>query len=273
MNMENKKEFSFQQVLCFIFFTIIVCLLFRGCNNVKNETVVEQEESTHQLDCERAIDTSIKLIEDWVSYLDYQNNILAEEWCPTISSEDIKWYPGVLSEDWTHQQLPELDDIIHPMQDWSHARFKALASKYWLDASLIWKYEQKHHLTEWMILCIAITETSGGKRWAWENNIGNVWNTDSNPRGQSYDWVEESMDAIGRVLNNQYLWGIQTLACLSNAWDCQARDNNGKRYATSDWNWQRNMVNCLETIYMEDINPARLSFRTTYEPLQQLKVS
>lgn len=276
----SKKEFSFQHLLLAVVATLMFCLLFRWCDTTTdtdtdtdttiNQDQQEQSEDTHQVDCARAIDTSIRLIEDWVSYLNYQNDILLEQWCPTISHDDITWYPWVLSDDWTHQQLPELD--IHPMQDWSHARFKALANEYKLDPSLIWKYENKYHLTEWMILCIAIAETSWGKRGAGINNIGNVGNTDSNPRWQSYNWLEESLDAIGRVLNNQYLWNTQTLACLSNAWDCQSRDNNWKRYATSDGKWQRNMVNCLSTIYMVDINPAILSFRTTYQPLQVLNV-
>lgn len=264
----NWKPISFKNILIVVLICIILVIL--SVKNVPVQTTIQdsnKDNQEHQVDCARARDTSVRLIEDWVSYLDYQNAILIEQGCPTISHDDIQWYPWELSDDWTYQQLPAVEE------EWSHARFKALANRYWLDPSLIWKYENKYHLTEWMILCIAITETSWGKRGAGENNIWNVWNTDSNPRWQSYNGIEESLDAIWRVLNNQYLWWIETLGCLSNWWSCIAKDNNWKRYATSDGNRERNMVNCLETIYNTDIDASILSFRTTYVPYQVLSVN
>jgi hypothetical protein len=46
----------------------------------------------------------------------------------------------------------------------SHQRFIELAEKYNLPADLIWHTENYYGLKEGTILCVAITETSGGKR-------------------------------------------------------------------------------------------------------------
>lgn len=253
--------------ILFIWMLIYILILRNESTNIRQTNLQDSEETNqeHQVNCAWAIDTSIKLIEDWVSYLNFQNDVLVEQWCPTISKDDIKWYPWELSDDWTHQELPSIE------WDESHERFKSLANRYWLDAWMIWKYEHKWNLTEWVILCIAISETSWWKRWAWENNIWNVGNTDSNPRGAEFSWVEESLDMIWQTLNNKFLWTTETLGCLSNWWSCLDKYDKGKRYATSNGNWERNMVNCLETIYQTEINPALLSFRSDYVPLQVLK--
>lgn len=166
------------------------------------------------------------------------------------------WEPWQITEDGSQQVMPPVDETITE----SHERFKSIASSYWLDPSLIRETENHHGIKEWVILCIAIAETSGWKFWAGNNNIGNVGNTDSNPRGQSYSNVWASLDAIGRTLNNGYLKPHDTLWCLSNAWSCKEPNENGKRYATSDGNRERNMVACLSQIY-GTVNPSTFNIR------------
>lgn len=166
-----------------------------------------------------------------------------------------EWYPGKLTEDGDHQVMPELTGSE------SHERFKELMSAYGLDPKDIWEVEEHYKLTEGLVGCITIAETSGGKAGAGKNNIGNVGNTDSNPRWQSYSNLWASLDAIGRVLNNQYLWSHYTLACLSNAGSCVEPTDNGKRYATSTYHWQANMKACLSDIYGYEIDPASFNIR------------
>lgn len=170
-------------------------------------------------------------------------------------SEVLTWEverePWMVS--WDTQVMPEIKSTEE------HERFKEMAKAYWLDASVIWTVENHYWIKEWVILCITVAETSWWHNWAGGKNI---WSVGSNDRGQrpTYALMEAWLEDIGKTLNNRYLGKIQTLGCLSNAGSCQSRDDNGKRYATSDWNWQRNMVACLSTIYGK-IDPSTFSIR------------
>lgn len=169
------------------------------------------------------------------------------------SMEEQQREPWMLNESWDAQVMPEI------VATEEHERFKELASAYWLDAGTIWNVENHYWIKEWVILCITVAETSWGNRWAWGKNI---WSVGSNDRGQrpTYALMEAGLEDIGKTLNNRYLGKIQTLGCLSNGGSCQSWDDNWKRYATSDWNWERNMVGCLSTIYWK-IDPKSFSIR------------
>ena len=172
------------------------------------------------------------------------------------STEKTAREPGQITEDGSHQVMPEVSDTND-----SHQRFKDLISAYGLDPSMIREVENHYGIKEGVIGCIAVAETSGWKFGAGKNNIGNVGNTDSNPRGNSYSNVWASLDAIGRTLNNGYIGPKKTLGCLSNAGHCTEPNDNGKRYATSDGNWERNMVACLAQIYNTTIDPSTFVIR------------
>lgn len=163
------------------------------------------------------------------------------------------WYPWKLTEDGDHQEMPKIESNT------SHERFKEMANKYWLDASKIRQVEQYYWLTEAVVLCITVSETSWWNRWAWGKNI---WSVGSNDRWDrpTYALMESWLEAIWKTLTNRYLWSIKTLGCLSNAWSCQSRDDNWKRYATSDYNWEANMKSCLSAIYWP-IDPATFNIR------------
>ena len=185
-------------------------------------------------------------------------------WCeanfPTDTLEERDewdWYPGKLNADWTSQEMPEIKG------DDSHQRFKELCKAYWLDASKIWEVENKYWIKEAVILCIIVSETSWWHRWYWTsscNNVWNVYNTDAWNR-QCFNSYEEWLEAIWKTLNNKYLFNIWTLGCLSNAWSCKQWDNNWYRYATSNWNRERNMVSCLTIVYNEQIVPSDFIIR------------
>ena len=150
--------------------------------------------------------------------------------------------PWQLNEEWTAQVMPQIE--------WndSHEKFKKLCEAYGLDASQIRAVENHYWIKEWVIACITVAETSGGKKWYGNKNIGSVGSNDRWDR-PTYALMEAWLEAIWKTLNNKYLWNIQTLWCLSNGWSCQSWDDNGKRYATSNGNRERNMVACLSTIY------------------------
>lgn len=155
------------------------------------------------------------------------------------------------------------DAQVMPLVEWedSHQRFKNLMQTYWLDPSLIWQVENHYGIKEWVIGCITVAETSWGNRWYWKSNPGNVGNNDRWDRIQ-YALFETWLEKIAQTLNNQYLWSKKTLWCLSNAWSCVEEWDNGKRYATSQGNWERNMKGCLEAIYWEwTVNPSEFSVR------------
>lgn len=167
------------------------------------------------------------------------------------------WYPWKLTEDGDHQEMPKIESNS------SHDRFKELARDYWLDPSQIWEVENKYWIKESVILCVIISETSWGHKWYWTsscNNVWNVYNTDSWKR-KCFDTYIEWLEAIWKTLNNKYLYSIWTLWCLSNAWSCKQRDNNWHRYATSESNWEKNMVACLSTVYWERIDPSSFIIR------------
>lgn len=163
-----------------------------------------------------------------------------EEW-----NEDW-WEPGKLTEDWTNQVMPDVT--------WadSHQRFKDLAIAYGLDPSKIWEVENHYGITEGVVLCITIAETSWGKFGA---GNWNIWNVGNNDRGDrvSFALADTGLEKIGQTLTNQFLWNKKTLWCLSNWHHCEEPTDNGKRYATSSpetsWAWEPNMVACLDTIY------------------------
>lgn len=218
----------------------------------------EKETEINKEWCDNALNTSLKLINDWVSSIEDQRTIMKEEWCDESYKQKMQnnlseWIPGKLTEDWSHQEMPELTWTT------SHERFKELAYAYWLDPSLIWKVEDHYRIKEWVILCITIAETSWWNRWYGKQNI---WSVGSNDRWDRpvYALMESWLEAIWKTLNNQYLGWHTTLGCLSNAWSCREQNDNWKRYATSKNSWEANMVACLSDIY-EPINPETFNIR------------
>jgi len=218
----------------------------------------ETEEPKTQ--CDALIEQELENIKLWIQTKEWFIGLVAWAWCEyDWPFPETEWYPGKLTEDGSNQEMPELTWTT------SHERFKELMSDYWLDPKVIREVEEHYGITEWVIWCITIAETSWGKNWAWVKNIWNVWNTDSNPRWQSYSNLWASLDAIGRTLVNKNLWKKQTLGCLSNWHHCEEANDNGMRYATSSPETsgarEPNMVVCLSDIYGYEINPSTFNIR------------
>lgn len=192
---------------------------------------------------------NVNFEEDEPDYLDLHPSTIGD----TEAENKTWWYPGKLDDTQSHQEMPELTGST------SHERFKEMAYAYGLDPKTIWNVEEHYHLTEWVILCITIAETSGWNRWAGWKNIGSVWSNDRWDR-PTYALMEAGLEAIGKTLNNQYLWSHTTLWCLSNAGSCREPNDNWKRYATSTQSREANMTACLSDIY-EPINPETFLIR------------
>jgi hypothetical protein len=100
------------------------------------------------------------------------------------------------------------------------------------------------------MVAIAFADTHLGYATKSTNNVGNVWNND---RWDivSYDTIEQGISAIAYTLNNKYLWNKQTIGDLSFAGSCKI--DCSKVYATSNENWQNNLINTISNIYQKQI--------------------
>lgn len=92
------------------------------------------------------------------------------------------------------------------------------------------------------LMCIGLAETSLGRNLKSAYNVGNVGNTDSGDV-----WEFENARAwiywIVNTLNNQFLWKYRFLSQLSRFWN-----KDGHIYASSSYNWHKNMVRCLSAL-------------------------
>ena len=104
-------------------------------------------------------------------------------------------------------------------------------------------------------ICIWYAETSMGRHFASENNIGNVWNNDRGDRVDK-DSPLDGAKAIYDTLNNKYLGWYHTIYELSGY-----GNKDGAIYASSEYNWQKNVSRCLSTIKWY-IVPEDFPFRT-----------
>ncbi len=100
-----------------------------------------------------------------------------------------------------------------------------------------------HGIKPEVIVCIAQADSSLGRALKSSNNIGNVGNND---RGDvvHYPDLRSGIEAIAKVLNNQYLGSYTTIGQLSRG----GGNKTGKIYASSAYNWNKNVKLCLRTI-------------------------
>lgn len=251
----KQKLITILSIICTII--ILFCIVFFNCRTVAEEPIqklLNQIEANEQE--LQNLETRKSELEQWIEDLKSQLNQywlqLAESETETAWTSEVRT-PWKLTEDWDHQEMPELQATE------SHERFKELATAYWLDASQIRAVENHYWIKEWVILCITVAETSWWNRWYGEKNIGSVGSNDRWDR-PTYALMEAWLEWIGKTLTNKYLWWKQTLWCLSNAWSCKEPNDNWKRYATSESSREKNMVACLWTIYWP-VNASEFSIR------------
>jgi len=100
----------------------------------------------------------------------------------------------------------------------------------------------RHKIKPEVLVCIAMADSTLGKHTRTKNNIGNVGNTATSSR--AFDSLESAIDAMGKVLNNKYLGSHTTIGQLS----VGGGNKSGKIYASSPYNWNKNIKACLGDI-------------------------
>lgn len=109
------------------------------------------------------------------------------------------------------------------------------------------------HINPYFGMCIWFAETSY-KNFKTSNNIWNVWNNDRWDT-KTFESPVAGARALFSVLNNQYLGSYKTIDQLS-----RFGNEDGKIYASSPYNWQKNIMKCLTAVY--DFNvPEDFAFR------------
>ena len=131
-------------------------------------------------------------------------------------------------------------------------RTKVFLKLYWQDYSMRKKAGDMYWIKTEVLVAIAFADTHLGYATKTKNNVGNVWNTDS-WRTWTPKSLQEWINAIAHTLNNKYFNTKQTIGDLSFAWNCTI--NCSKVYATSNQNWENNVLNTLSNIYRENVNP------------------
>jgi hypothetical protein len=113
----------------------------------------------------------------------------------------------------------------------------------------------RHKIQPELLVCIAQADSSLGRYLKTSYNIGNVGNND---RGSTvhYSSLEEGIEAMGKVLNNRYLGQHQTLGQLS-----IGGGGSGYVYATSSFNWNKNVKLCMQNIMQDKTIDESYKFR------------
>lgn len=130
-------------------------------------------------------------------------------------------------------------DTIEERRD---AFLQKYASGPYRDASLWYDGSKYTGIDPIFGMCIWFAETSY-KHFKTKNNIWNVGNDDSGNTVE-YESPLSGVKALYNVLNNQYLWGYYTINELS-----RFGNTDGYIYASSPYNRQKNIMNCMTTIY------------------------
>lgn len=137
-------------------------------------------------------------------------------------------------------------------------RQKSLLDKYamwWFRDWNMWIEEAiDGNIDPTFVMCIWIAETGLWKHTKTENNVWNVWNTDSwatKTMWSAREWIR----SIIFTLNNKYLWKYTELKDLS-----RYGNKTGSIYASSDFNWHNNITKCMSVIKQQYI-PDNFNFR------------
>src|SRR5574343_406097 len=115
-----------------------------------------------------------------------------------------------------------------------------------------------------VLVAIAQADSSLGNALKTSNNIGNVNNND---RGNTkhYATLEAAIEAMGEVLNNQYLGGYNRIGELSNGGRTKLGMKpcgiEGHCYATSPLNWNKNVVLALQDMFKNTSIDETFNFR------------
>lgn len=177
---------------------------------------------------------------------DYSIKYLNDKYARTIDISEVKFASGDSVDE-------RAESFLNEYGVWA---YRQLA--FWEDAVANTQIDRD------VVICIAFAESTLGRYLTTANNIWNVWNDDRWNRvsfASSLAWAR----SIADTLNNIHLWEYHTISQLS-----RYGNVDGKIYASSPINWQRNVTKCLSQIkwyYVPEDYPFRiwLNPRLTWE--------
>ena len=177
---------------------------------------------------------------------EYNIKYLNDKYARTIDISEVKFASGDTVND-------RAESFLNEYGVWA---YRQLA--FWEDAVANTQIDRD------VVICIAFAESTLGRYLTTENNIWNVWNDDRWNRvsfSSALAWAK----SIADTLNNYYLWDYHTISQLS-----RYGNVDGKIYASSPINWQRNVTKCLSQIkwyYVPEDYPFRIGLnpRLTWE--------
>ena len=177
---------------------------------------------------------------------EYNIKYLNDKYARTIDISEVKFASGDTVND-------RAESFLNEYGVWA---YRQLA--FWEDAVANTEIDRD------VVICIAFAESTLWRYLTTENNIWNVWNDDRWNRvsfSSALAWAR----SIADTLNNIHLWEYHTISQLS-----RYGNVDGKIYASSPINWQRNVTKCLSQIkwyYVPEDYPFRiwLNPRLTWE--------
>lgn len=186
--------------------------------NIASKWTVEKP-----IDCNEALQRQIDIIENWRVNWDW----------------DAQSAQPILTE-WETNRMNDLLHLYGRSDDVQNKRWERVGEKYKIKPPVL--------------VCIAKADSSLWQALKTKNNFGNVWNNDRWNRvhfNSPIEWIS----AIGKVLNNKYLWSYTKINELS-----RYGNSNWAIYASSTSNWHNNVINCLSQIYEKEL-PDDFEFR------------
>jgi hypothetical protein len=138
-----------------------------------------------------------------------------------------------------------------------------MLSKYWAKWFKDWNVWVEEavdgNIDPTFMMCIALAETWIGRNVKTENNVGNIWNTDSWAT-KTYPTPRSWIYWMARTLNNKYLGQYEHINELS-----RYGNKTWPIYASSPDHWNNNIVKCMSEIkwkYVPDDYKFRISNET-----------
>ena len=164
----------------------------------------------------------------------------------------VRWATWIyrVNKDGYRKPLPRL------LTEWSLNRMEEFANIHWHDYSLREKVANEQKVLPEVLLCIARADSHLWHALKSKNNVGNVGNNDRWDVVH-YKTLEDGIRAMWvYALNGTYLRHKRSIGSLS-PWGW----GDKPYYATSDSNWNVNVLNCLSNIHEQRINED-FKFRT-----------
>jgi hypothetical protein len=178
----------------------------------------------------------------------------------TISLKDDLWW--WVNKNWVSQEYKQL--IWDTPKQRAEFLLRGYLSAWHIDDYM--EFGMEYNIDPYLVMAIAKADSSLWNELKTAHNIGNVGNNDRWDT-VAYANVRNWIRAMFRTLNNEYLWEIYTVWYLS-CWgkfklgltDCF--QNWEYVYATSDENWNINVINTLRLIYRDADISETYNFRT-----------